>query len=407
MTLVTGEPYWTDLRNTTPNDPFPDAARKVALDRLLAELSAVVFASLPRADQRRKGVMYLRGLLGAPGRKSVRNIAAFLGEQVNDQGLHHFVNDSTWAWEPMREALGRYLARHTAPQACVVQPMTIPKSGTHSVGVGRTYSWESGKAVTAQQAVGVWAASPAAAVPVHWRLHLPPRRPGEAAERPGAPRGEEAVRETPEHSVVRAYLDTVARHRLPHGPVVLNGERLDGVAVAAQLRAAGAAQLSRIRQDTWLLPADPALPGWADTPLPARRIARLTRIGRHGVTLMTTGTADVAELVATVRVRLPALPDASGRARGIGDFVLFCAGPACAQWPAELWLTDLTTADPGVLLRLACLGRRVGTVGMRRAEQVGIRDFVGRSFAGWHRHATLASVAHAVTELAERAVPDA
>ncbi|MGI5341735.1 IS701 family transposase [Streptomyces sp. CA-181903] len=403
MTLATGEPHCTDLRNAVRNDPFPDAAGKVARDRLLAELSSAVFASLPRADQRRKGVMYLRGLLGAPGRKSVRNIAAFLGEQVNDQGLHHFVNDSTWAWEPMREALGRCLARHAAPQACVLQPMTIPKSGTHSVGVGRTYSWESGKAVTAQQVVGVWTASAAGTVPVNWRLHLPPCRPGEGGE--AAPYGEGPLRETPEHSVVRAYRDTVARHRLPPGPVVLNGERLDGIAVAARLRAAGATQISRIRQDTWLLPADPALPGWADTPLPARRIARLTRIGRHGMTLVTTGAPDVAELVATVRVRLPALPDASGRPRGIGDFVLFCTGPAGAQWPAELWLTDLSTADQAALLRLVCLGRGVETAGMRRAERVGIRDFVGRSFAGWHRHATLVSVAHAVVELAERAVP--
>jgi hypothetical protein len=30
------------------------------------------------------------------------------------------------------------------------------------------------------------------------------------------------------------------------------------------------------------------------------------------------------------------------------------------------------------------------------AERVGIRDFSGRSFVGWHRHVTLASAAPAV-----------
>ncbi|MER5780768.1 hypothetical protein ABT104_03425 [Streptomyces mobaraensis] len=97
----------------------------------------------------------------------------------------------------------------------------------------------------------------------------------------------------------------------------------------------------------------------------------------------------------------------SGRPRGIGDFVLFCTGPAGVQWPDELWLTDLSTADQATLLRLVCLGRTVETAGMRRAERVDIRDFASRSFAGWHRHATLVSVAHTVTELAERTVPAA
>jgi syndecan 1 len=35
------------------------------------------------------------------------------------------------------------------------------------------------------------------------------------------------------------------------------------------------------------------------------------------------------------------------------------------------------------------------------AKDVGIQDFEGRSFQGWHRHATLASIAHAVRALAE------
>jgi hypothetical protein len=30
------------------------------------------------------------------------------------------------------------------------------------------------------------------------------------------------------------------------------------------------------------------------------------------------------------------------------------------------------------------------------SAQVGISDFTGRSFSGWHRHITLVSVAHAI-----------
>jgi SRSO17 transposase len=36
------------------------------------------------------------------------------------------------------------------------------------------------------------------------------------------------------------------------------------------------------------------------------------------------------------------------------------------------------------------------------AEQVGVMDFEGRCFRGWHRHVTLASVAHAAAALTDR-----
>ncbi|MGW3205204.1 IS701 family transposase [Streptomyces sp. NPDC001135] len=384
MTMVSDTPDCADLPHGPADAPDPEAMRRVALDRSVDELSPIVFASLPRADQRRKGMMYLRGLLGATGRKSIRNIAAFLGDQVNDQSLHHFINDSTWEWAPMREALGRYLVHQLPLQVCALHPMVIPKSGTHSVGVARTFSWERGQAVTAQQVTGVWGVSARTASPLNWWLHLPPE---------GA---------TPEDSMVSACLETVSRLRLAHCPVTLNAERLDAIRISAGLSAAGLHHISRIARDTWLLPDDPALPGWRKSPVRACQIAQLAKAGRKRVAAYPTGAPEAPELVATMRVRLPTVPDAAHRTRGRTEFLLLGVGRGGAQWPKELWLTDMTTTDPAVLLRLMGFSRRVECRGVPRAERVGIRDFVGRSFAGWHRHATLASVAHAATELAER-----
>ncbi|GGV00615.1 IS701 family transposase [Streptomyces spectabilis] len=405
MTVVSSEPYCAQThhgRMTRCDGPDPDATRRVALDRSLAELSPVVFASLPRADQRRKGLMYLRGLLGARGRKSVRNIAAFLGDQVNDQGLHHFINDSTWEWAPMREALGRYLARRLPPQACVLHPMVIPKSGTHSVGVARTFSWERGQSVTAQQVIGVWGVSAHATSPLNWWLHLPSQwtRGAPGDDDPSWPE-RRAGQPTPEDSMVSAYLETAARLRLPECPVTLNAEPLDGIRVVSKLSAAGLRHITRIAQDTWLLPHDPALPGWGERPLQAGQIAQLAKLGRKRVALIPSGSADPAELVAAIRVRLPVVLDSGDRGQDHGDFLLLGIGRGGPRWPEELWLTDMTTVDLTALLRLVALSHRVEQSGMPRAERVGIRDFVGRSFAGWHRHATLASIAHAATELAD------
>jgi SRSO17 transposase len=51
------------------------------------------------------------------------------------------------------------------------------------------------------------------------------------------------------------------------------------------------------------------------------------------------------------------------------------------------------------LLRLTKLTRRVHRDFTEVGEEVGLRDFVGRSYRGWHRHITLASAAHAAAVL--------
>jgi SRSO17 transposase len=62
--------------------------------------------------------------------------------------------------------------------------------------------------------------------------------------------------------------------------------------------------------------------------------------------------------------------------------------------PTHIWVTDMTSSTWGALLRLTKLTRRVARDFAEVGDRVGLRDFVGRSFHGWHRHMTLASMAH-------------
>jgi SRSO17 transposase len=66
---------------------------------------------------------------------------------------------------------------------------------------------------------------------------------------------------------------------------------------------------------------------------------------------------------------------------------------------AELWLTNMTRAGRGTLLRLSKLTRRADTDFARICMDVGAQDFEGRSYHGWHRHMTMVSLAHAVRVL--------
>ena len=59
-------------------------------------------------------------------------------------------------------------------------------------------------------------------------------------------------------------------------------------------------------------------------------------------------------------------------------------------------------AAPAALLQLAGLTAQVDRDCVEVADEVGIRDYAGRSFNGWHRHATLASAAHAIAMLTDR-----
>jgi hypothetical protein len=110
-------------------------------------------------------------------------------------------------------------------------------------------------------------------------------------------------------------------------------------------------------------------------------------------------------LTSTVRVRIP-LPPQTHWSAGAGDLTLLGLARTGQSWPDELWLTDLTTAAPATLIRLGGVAARVDQDFAEVADRVGIRDFAGRSFSGWHRHVTLASAAHAISVLTDPTRPE-
>lgn len=389
-----------DLRPATAaRETSPIAFASGSHDAVLTEISSILFASLSRSDQCRKAMQYLRGLLETPGRKSIRNIAALLGEQVSEQNLHHFISASTWDWVPVRRALAGHWIGVSPPRAWVVQPVIIPKAGRHSVGVDKHFFPTLGQVLNAQRAIGVWAASDTTGVPVNWRLHLPQtwlkddRRRSRVSIPDGAPA------ETPSECVVQACMETVARWRLPVRPFVLDSCEVHAVPIFEKLHAAGMPLLVSVCEEQPLTVTDPALPAAGRGPLTAEEIMIMARDLRRPV--MSADEPPRTHWAAAVRV---AGPSRSEPAVGQGEVTLFGVGDEGGRWPAKLWLTNLSSASPASLVRLSRLADRVDRDFTEIADRVGIRDFSGRSFGGWHRHMTLASAAHAVVAL-DRTAP--
>jgi hypothetical protein len=358
------------------------------IDHAVGEICAALFGSLPRRDQRRKAAEYISGLLGARGRKSVRNIAAIVGGAGTEQGLHHFISDSTWDWAPIRTALARHLARQRPPLAWVVRPMLVPKAGNHSVGVAKRFCPELGSTVNAQQAVGVWAAGEDASTPVSWRLQLPREWLADPSRRRRASIPDGVTAETPDACAIHAYLDVALCRELPRRPVVFDARETGAEAIVRRLSVGGHRFLVRVAGHVHLtmLDSGPRAAG----PLPAAQIAWAAKaLCRQTAWLDPTATPPVRTgLVAAVPVALPA-----------GPALLCCVSERGENWPAELWLTNLPVTDLPTVLRLRRLLHRVDRDFADIADRVGVRDYAGRSFAGWHRHMTLASAAHAAVVL--------
>ncbi|MFD9319341.1 IS701 family transposase [Streptomyces sp. NPDC060053] len=365
----------------------------------VAELSAALFPQvLRRKDQRWWAEQYVRGLLAADGRKSVRRIASAVGGGAAEQSLHHLIAASTWSWSPMREELARYLQDAMTPSAWVVQPMAIPKVGEHSVGVGRHLVPCPGRPDNGQQAFGLWFASEQSSAPVNWRLHLPGGwiRDPERRRRAEIPDG--VVEETLEECAAAVVRSTL-KWRVPRRPVVLGAAGPDLGATLRRYQNAGVPLLVRVSAATTVTVREPSLPGFGAGPLSAGHIADSVRALRRPVRWADplSGPAAVqSSLVVGVPVALPQAGTDDGRpALLIGEW----SDPR--RPPTEFWLTYLDRTPVPVLLRLAKLARRVTRDCATAGEQVGLRDFVGRSFRGWHRHTTLASVAYAARALAD------
>ncbi|MBB6439695.1 SRSO17 transposase [Streptomyces candidus] len=139
----------------------------------LEDFAAEMFEPFARADQRRWGGVYLRGLLLDGGRKSVEPMAARLGEDGNRQALAHFVTSSPWDAAHVRARLAWRMQPVIKPTALVIDDTGFLKDGDASACVTRQYTGTAGKVTNCQAGVSLHLASNGSSAAVNWRLFMP------------------------------------------------------------------------------------------------------------------------------------------------------------------------------------------------------------------------------------------
>jgi SRSO17 transposase len=366
---------------------------------------APFLARLGRREQRRWAPVYLRGLLGPGGRKSVEPMAARVAPG-DVQQLHHFVAASPWATAPLEAELVRQADRLVGgPEAVlVVDDTALVKQGRHSAGVARQYCGELGKRANCQALVSLTLARAEVPVPIGLRLFLPDAwaTDPDRCARAGVP--EEHRQALAKAEIALAEIDRVVAAGARCGRVVADAGYggsaafRQGLSARGFTWAVGILKVQNVYPPTvelrWPVartgrPRRQPLPSEAPVPVEAlledadwRRIS--WRRGTRG---------PLGAEFAARRVR----PAEGAQLRNgwhlPGDEV-WLVGERRATGERKYYLANLPPETPLELLAATIKARWVCEQAHRQLKgELGLDHFEGRSWLGLHHHALMALIA--------------
>jgi SRSO17 transposase len=404
----------------------------------LVAFAGEMLGGLARSDQRAKGELYLRGLMLDGKRKSMQPMAARLG--VDHQQLQQFVTSSTWDHVEVRRRVARWAETFIVPQAYVIDDTGFPKDGADSPGVARMYSGSLGKVGNCQIGVSVHAVTDWASAAIDWRLFIPTSWDDAAV---GDDDGPEAAAEIRRRRA-RSKIPDQVRHRekwrqsldmldeiigdeqaggwgLAGRPVVADAGYGDTTEFRLGLTERGLPYVVAVKGTTSAHPADvmpsappysgrgrPPVPRYREDPtnltalaLAAGRSALRRVTWRHGSRRSARNpTAAMQSRFLAVRVRpanrdIPRNPDGT-----LPECWLIAEWPPGKPEPTDYWLSTLPIDTPlRELVRLAKIRWRIEHDYRELKDGLGLDHFEGRSYLGWHRHVTLATIAQAFCTL--------
>jgi SRSO17 transposase len=378
-------------------------AIEAALDAWLAPFLDV----MGRVTRRRWAPLYLHGLLGPDGRKSLQPLAARLGLGGHDQ-LQHFIASPAWDDAPLRRVLaGEADALVGGPDAVpVVDDTALPKKGKLSVGVARQYCGCLGKRANCQALVSLTLARGEVPLPLGLRLFLPDEwaaDPGRCA-RAGVP--EEHRRALAKPDLALAEVDRVTAAGVRFGRVLADA----GYGASAAFR-----QGLSVRRLTWAVgilktqnvyPAAVELlwpkaargrprkrPVPSEAPVSAE--AMLSDAAWRRIAWRRGTKGPLAAEFAALRVR-PAEGAQLRDGRHLPGDEVWLVGEHRASGERKYYLANLPAETPLEELAATIKARWVCEQAHRQMkEELGLDHVEGRSWTGLHRHALMTMIAFA------------
>jgi SRSO17 transposase len=367
---------------------------------------------------------YCAGLMLPGKRKSVEPMAARVAPtevRSAHQRLHHFVADAAWSDTAVLGAVRDHVLAAAAkpagrPEVLIIDDTGFPKQGKHSVGVARQYCGQLGKQDNCQVAVSLSLANEHFSVPVGYRMYLP-KEWSEDFERREKAKVPEQIEFATKPVIAMGLIDeAIAAGVAPEVVVADAGYGVDTVfrdqLTARELRyAVGITSAVKVwPQGTAPLP--PAVwSGQGRKPVRPRRdaqhqpvsvkaLAQALRPRQWKKVTWREGTNQaLTSRFAAVRVRCAqTAPGGELRAQ---EWLLI-EWPEGDTEPLKYFLSTLPATTPiQELVRVAKLRWRIERDYQELKQEFGLDHFEGRSWRGFHHHATLSIAAYGFL-LAER-----
>jgi len=352
--------------------------------RELDALAARIAPRFVRAEPRRRALAYLRGLLAPLERKNGWQLAEAVGDPTPD-GVQDFLSRMRWDADAVRDDLRAYVVEHLgdADAVLVLDETGFLKKGDKSAGVQRQYSGTAGRIENCQVGVFLGYASRHGQALIDRALYLPERWTGDPARcaAAGIPQG---LTLTTKPKLGLAMLDRALEAGVPFawvtGDSVYGADhrirrRLEARGRGYVLAVTSGQRLGFVPVGNWLAKVPPD--GW-------RRLS--AGDGAKGPRLY-----DWAYL------------PYRGAAPGWRMGLLVRRSPAK---PGELayYLTHAPEGTPlARLVRVAGTRWTIESCFEAAKGEVGLDEYEVRSWTGWHRHVTLAMLAHAYLAALRRA----
>ena len=366
-------------------------AREAALREELARLGEKVAPRFGRREVRDRAARYLAGLLGPPGRRTGRRMAARIGEGSPD-GTQRLLNGARWDADGVRDDLRDYVVgRLGEPGGVLVLVETgFPKKGERSVGVAPQRNPATGNFEHCQVGLFLAYASARGWAFVDRALYLPEAwaRDGERRARAGVPKH---MAFATKGELARGMLGRAFGAGVPAAWVTGGGITGRDGGLRRWLEGLGRAHVLPLER-TGIPPGEAyssyprAWVGAASGPAAWERVEGA--VGDGGMPDREWAGRPLAGGTAAGWERwLPFRRTSSGQGWTVIPYRAYC--------PEGTALPELARAAEA---------RRAAEEGLERAKgEVGLDEYEVRRWEAWHRHVTLCLLAHAAVAVARAA----
>lgn len=344
---------------------------------------------------------YCTGLLLPCERKSVEPIAAATAPErvgAQHQALLHFVAEGAWSDEvvltKVRDMVLPKIERHGAIEAWIIDDTSFPKHGPHSVGVTHQYCGELGKQANCQAAVSLSIANHHASLPVAYRLYLPNSWAEDKKRRrkAGVPN---AIAFQTKPKIALDQLTWACACGLPRGVVLMDSAYGTDASLRRGARELGLDYSAAVHART-------LIDGGGGKMTAQTLAVGLPKRAWRTITWREGSAEPLRSRFARVRVRARG----EGCTREEPEEWLLIEWPKGETAPTKYWLSTLpSNVAFDRLVDITMMRWRIERDYQDLKQEVGLGHFEGRSWRGFHHHATMCIAAYGFLISERGAIP--